>query len=948
MRFDMGNVYDFYQHGDCAVIYIGEKEIVVNMCSDSVRFSLSSAKIFKREACIIYNKQKTKVKSWGDLYFAFEDQQYICVNDFREKLYQLFQRDQNTWDEDDVFLVQAVSELIRLIIQEAMMKPGITIEHTDALHYVFVVPSHWQESVTKNLVRSVFAQACLISAQDHDDRILLCPEVESIFYFLERIKKALFQTGQRTILSRLTVVEQDTVLVKLDLISTTDILLDPKNPLIIPKVLRSIGLSFTYQGIKNCIKEFFRRLLFDGTDDIKQDALLDDIAEFKFNIGLLKLDTLDKFKYDEDPSYEKYVYGRLELSDIQKAIIRSIRPIDLCDSMSKTLFVNMMDLLSNYFEKEYKLLVLQDSYSYRVSYNHFPLERRSSLLGWINIMMEYNRQSLSSTTIVIEPSVDIDPISLECIVSGASIAAMKIVKNSSKYRKPHIIESKNVSTSSSMFLDSEPDAIINIDISCKSTMLSYSLINDDGVIERIFDSDYFTDDIALVSLGLFFNISEETTLTVEKHFIQFADKYFSGVDCLSKNKKGIVSQFKTILDNTFSRKKVLVSTTQQKYINAFMFMYLFYIRELLLSKSPSQVKPDDIDVNVGYAVSMEKKLLKKTIGSAEKLKDIVFASGLVQKNEISKKLIITTQEEELVPKIQESFGFQFPVKSYFVVAQLYQDYIQLTLRQSVTKSKEVEEEQESIVVQEEMVPIPDIYNSLSSKMWKKLTKDKDLIQLCHLHDQSNEEQISKMLSSNIKTGFSSNFKQYISSKIFAQDSDIESTDDNIILLSTYCDCKVRLAINDIINFSIKPVLRNIFRILSDMVVNKTLFKNYTDIKYIFGLIYFNDNSQLQSTIVDVLQEQADQFSQTTDISFFIVPDFPQLLLRPVIKQRSLLYKIFQVGRLHQVYTGSYVVSVNYTGLQNLKFSFSDQKMDEESNETDNCTSFLLIKKGEKI
>lgn len=203
-------------------------------------------------------------------------------------MYQLFERDQSTWDEEDVFLVRAVSELVRLVMEEARTLPGIIIEHTDALHYVFVVPSHWQESVTRDLVQSVFSQACLISAQDHDDRVLLCPEVESIFYLLEKTKNSLFRTGQHAILSRLTAVEHDTVLVKLDLVSTMDTLFDSKNLLMVPKILRSMDLSFMCQDIKNCIKEFFRRLLFDGTDDVKQDALLDDITDFKFNIGLIK------------------------------------------------------------------------------------------------------------------------------------------------------------------------------------------------------------------------------------------------------------------------------------------------------------------------------------------------------------------------------------------------------------------------------------------------------------------------------------------------------------------------------------------------------------------------------------------------------------------------------------------------------------------------------------
>lgn len=81
---------------------------------------------------------------------------------------------------------------------------------------------------------------------------------------------------------------------------------------------------------------------------------------------------------------------------------------------------------------------------------------------------------------------------------------------------------------------------------------------------------------------------------------------------------------------------------------------------------------------------------------------------MVEKNNSSKKLRILTQGEDYLPIIKRSYKISFPIRSYFVLAQLYEDYIQLTLNQVVTEPS-LEEEQEAIIIDDRIIPIQNIY-----------------------------------------------------------------------------------------------------------------------------------------------------------------------------------------------------------------------------------------------
>ncbi|GAA5812780.1 hypothetical protein MFLAVUS_006238 [Mucor flavus] len=426
----------------------------------------------------------------------------------------------------------------------------------------------------------------------------------------------------------------------------------------------------------------------------------------------------------------------------------------------------------------------------------------------------------------------------------------------------------------------------------------------------------------LPPLGHFYTFSNMTTLNVKERFIAFAERYLLGgltdftVDVDVFTKKGLLFEVKAILIEKLSNGEVLVSTNKPKYINAFILMYMIYIKEEILYNLPDHLIFDKLDMKIGYTVSIEAMLLNDTIGTKDNLRDIIYASGLVPKDNDSKKLRITTQGERILPAIQKSLKLEFPLKSYFLLCQLHEEYVQLSLHQVVTASTSEEKEQESIIVQDEIAAIQNIYDSLCASMWCNLVQDSSLIELCEMHNTSDKSKIFGLFSSNIKTEFFANLKVHISDNVLQNNPGAQITMDTYaVKLNNSCNCKVRLTTADIIDISFTPVLRDIACTLSASLLNKELFGNYINIDYLFSFIRFNNNPQLQYAFAKILEEEADDFNLELgiDTCCLLVPQLFSRLIRPIIAQRPLCYKDFRIGALQQVCSENYVFRINLPG-----------------------------------
>ncbi|KAG2236272.1 hypothetical protein INT48_008632 [Thamnidium elegans] len=619
----MENVYDLHQHSDCAIIYMGRKNTCAYLCPNLSRSSSNSKNIIINKNRIIYNKERTKILNWGDAYYENEDKDVVQVENFRDELYNIFKTENNQWDEDDKFLLLAVSDFIHCTVKATMESHKTEITTMNAIHYAFVIPSVWDEYIAKVMIRSIFIQSNLISKDDNNDRLLFFTDLESIFYGFDELNHQgySFKRGQNTILSQLSLFENSTVSVKLDLLSTMNTRFDFDDSKLFPKVVRSMSLVFTFEDIKDSIKSFFESKLFPGGMNADQDRVMEMVAAFKFDIG----------------SY-----------------------------------------------------LTKDSYSSSFTYIHSQALRNFSLISWLKMMLERNRVDLNSMTTVVDPRLNLNPISLGDIVSGASLGVIENVKNSDINCKPRIVPTED-STLSSMYFNARPNAIINIDISYKSTLLTCSILNDDGLVKEILDHDYFIAEKCLPSLDYFYDILNETTLNVKYRFIPFAETYslddsnFFSVDNDASVKKEVVREVEAILNENFIEKETsvvlrhrdhfnaflrtykdyikksmfkkvgldqkslsfsegtLVSIKQRKYIKAFLGMYMVYLKEIVSSKLPVHLQYEDM--KTGFAVSIEKMVLDNVIGTRKDFEKIVFESGLVQKDDEFQKLRIITQGE---------------------------------------------------------------------------------------------------------------------------------------------------------------------------------------------------------------------------------------------------------------------------------------------------------------
>lgn len=205
----------------------------------------------------------------------------------------------------------------------------------------------------------------------------------------------------------------------------------------------------------------------------------------------------------------------------------------------------------------------------------------------------------------------------------------------------------------------------------------------------------------------------------------------------------------------------LVSTQQHIYIKTFALLYMTYMKDIIANKL-SAIGDLNMNMQTGYAVTIETLLLNRLFDTEEGLKDVIYASGLIQRDEGSKKLRVIRQGKQLLPLIQESLGLKFPPKSFFVVARFYENHIQLTQNQVVTEFS-LDDDQEVIIIQDKIIHIPNLYNSLCSNMWNNIVEDNSLVQLCDTHREYNEQ--TEIFTLKNQKEFTKKFKQYISENV---------------------------------------------------------------------------------------------------------------------------------------------------------------------------------------
>lgn len=185
-------------------------------------------------------------------------------------------------------------------------------------------------------------------------------------------------------------------------------------------------------------------------------------------------------------------------------------------------------------------------------------------------------------------------------------------------------------------------------------------------------------------------------------------------------------------ENWFSDKDnstFVVVNIQSGHVFFFLITYLYYLNKAIRKKLVGSFEVDWRDENIGYAVSIEKNLLDKVFGGLkEKVNEILFASGILIKNNDRYRAEVSTYGEDILPAIQHKLsGLNFRLKSYFLVAQIYPAHIQLTLHQVVRISSA-----DTIIVEDEIIQIEDVYDTMCNSIWINM-KNNGYVNYCDRH-----------------------------------------------------------------------------------------------------------------------------------------------------------------------------------------------------------------------
>ncbi|KAI8067314.1 hypothetical protein BDF21DRAFT_112613 [Thamnidium elegans] len=446
----MDEVYDFLQHTHSVVFHLGVNMTHLDYCSASTRYTQYGTSYLTEASYITYDKNKSNVLSWGDDSVDDNEEDSVQINVSREKLYQLFKKGKDSRDKDDLFTLTAVADFIRLYVENLIENLKGEIKDRGALHYVLVVPSEWEEEIREVLIRPIFVEANLISKDDHQDRLLFCSDIESSYYRLSDPERVSFtEMTRNTILSRIVAVKENQVSIKLDLILIGNPLFDFSGSITFPKIMNSNAMFLTSDDVKNGIREFIKiKFSFDA----QEDTILNIMKELGNDTFTYNMDDKDEASYLMKPFITDENIS--EFDKHQEELIRSIRPFDICHEISKHLPNNLKQLLPNDLAKEYSILKFTDEYTSKIKSDE-------GLLQWSRFMFEYNRISVSSNYIV-PKSLSNKYIDNRDIINGIFRYSVNAIQGSSIYSKPRILLTDHSAISSSIFLNSKPDAIMNI------------------------------------------------------------------------------------------------------------------------------------------------------------------------------------------------------------------------------------------------------------------------------------------------------------------------------------------------------------------------------------------------------------------------------------------------------------------------------------------------------
>ncbi|KAI7891464.1 uncharacterized protein EV154DRAFT_563383 [Mucor mucedo] len=366
--------------------------------------------------------------------------------------------------------------------------------------------------------------------------------------------------------------------------------------------------------------------------------------------------------------------------------------------------------------------------------------------------------------------------------------------------------------------------------------------------------------------------------------------------------------------------------------------------------------------NIWYSVSMDKKFLDTVFGSIKKLEKLFFASGILRKDDELRKAKFCTRGEEILPAIQHKYQhLDFRLKSYFVVVQIFSKHIQLSLHQ-VVKLASPGEDPASIIVQDKIIHIDDVYDTLCKSIMKSIQVNCQ-VDYCTTHKIQEDTQYH-FQSFEIYSNIYRNLKPYVV-ELFEKNKSNLNMDSKIQLdFNTKCGCSISIFLRDIIETGLMSVIESMATDIVASLTNKKLFGNYVpNYIFVFGDPFnLGQGSKIHIVFTMLMQKTIDDgvYIKEKDTKTFVLREsiFKQLQTF-VSEKKPYMFDRFVTGTLCQVSSNTYGLRIkkelsyecmSFTRLNSdgdIKNTVADDG-DIKNTVADDGSYFVFIQKGKPV
>ncbi|KAI7890470.1 uncharacterized protein EV154DRAFT_511332 [Mucor mucedo] len=254
----------------------------------------------------------------------------------------------------------------------------------------------------------------------------------------------------------------------------------------------------------------------------------------------------------------------------------------------------------------------------------------------------------------------------------------------------------------------------------------------------------------------------------------------------------------------------------------------------------------------------------------------------------------------------------FKIKSYFVVAQTFTKHIQLTLHQVVRlASKDVEAA--TIIVEDEIIHIDDVYDTLCKEVWKAIQCNCHF-DYCPIH-KDRKDKIFDFESSHSYISSRQNLKQCIVQLLGKNKEHMDMNSKIKFNTNNECACGIWIHLDLVVEAGLQSIAKNITAIIAASLTNQALFKYYEP-KYLFVLgdpFNMSYGSSIHTAYATAVQRAIDDAIQlkANDTEAFVFRDSIEILLETVQDVKPYLYDRFVTGTLCQVPNSTYGVRFNF-------------------------------------